>query len=47
MIPCINEDKHTHEHYWDSNKKLADGVVIDHSNYKTLRNWLSDMNMYW
>lgn len=46
MWPCIDDHTHRREQFCKANGQLEDFVVIDHESDRTLRNWMSDMEMY-
>jgi hypothetical protein len=45
MRPWIDESKHRFDSFC-TNGHLKESVEIDHSNYRSLTNWMSDMEMY-
>ena len=45
--PWIDEAAHRRDNFWTSDGKLEDFVTINGESYKTIINWMSDMNMYW
>ena len=47
MRSWIDESTHRRDNFWTSDGKLESFVQIDYGSYRTLTNWMSDMNMYW
>ena len=43
----INEAENRHDHFCTSEGSLEPNVYVDHSNYRSLDNWISDMDLYW
>mmetsp|Transcript_14712 Transcript_14712/g.17027 ORF Transcript_14712/g.17027 Transcript_14712/m.17027 type:complete len:139 (+) Transcript_14712:10-426(+) len=44
--PCIDESVHRKEKFCTSDGKFEDGVYINEDSYRSLTNWISDMDMY-